>query len=234
MAQNINVTLHPLNSLGVPLIDVMNYPSRSSSFSGSEGTFYIKKSNQGIYLAETKLNPITGGGIGIILNDWVLDWNWTFDQTTNICDPEIVILVYYGGAPTMYCPLVSVINATPYLRYNTSGFDGAFGNIGGSTGVYMKWTHMSNPPTDVSKIVVDVDASGHVYYYFETTDYRRYFLTISGDPVGEEPSLGWDVDEFFTGKSTEFPIGTIAYSEFGSIGVESSFSFRDVSFYLEG
>ena len=82
MTQNINVTLHPLNSLGVPLTDVMDYPSRSNSSSvGSEGTFYIKKSNQGVYLVETKLNPIEIP---------VLESEFLFDLTLDLIGPLAV------------------------------------------------------------------------------------------------------------------------------------------------
>jgi hypothetical protein len=226
----INKTMVPLNKYGVPCVDALSYPSRSNSSSigeGSPGTFYIKKSNQGLYLVEAKIIS----SVVPPLEDCVVVWNWSFNQTTNLCDPGIVVWVHYDEGSTMYCPYVAHINATPVLKYNTEGYEGAFGNIGGTTGAYMKWTHMSNYPTDVSRLEIDVIASGNVYFMFETTDYKRYFVTISGDPLTAEPSLGWDVNQFYNGTDVDFPEGTVAWSHFGSIGEESSFSFRDVSFF---
>ena len=225
----INKTMVPLNKYGVPCTDAMNYPSRSNSSSvgeGSPGTFYLKKQNQGLYLVEAKLQA----------EDYVLAWNWTFNQTTNICDPGInVTLIFWpaiNGRSGYTCPTVSEINALSGFSYNEGGSE-SFSREIGLDYTYMYFSLISNKPTNVRKLVLDVTAQGEVYFVFSTTEHV-YLMVLAGDGTLFNPE---DYDGVFYGNEAVFPAATINWCRFGLGdsfylgGRDSSFSFRDISFY---
>lgn len=227
----INKTMVPLNKYGVPCADALSYPSRSNSSSvgeGSPGTFYLKKSNQGLYLVEAKMKSL----------GYVLAWNWSFVQTTNLCDPGInVNLAWYptiDGRIGYVCPYVSDINSKAGFYYNTGAYEGAFARDTGCDYAFMYWIFLSNKPTDVSKLVLDVSATGEVYFVFTSSDGKVCIIILAGD--GSLFNLE-EYDEVYYGNEIEFTPRTINWVQFGLGhtynlgGDESTFSFRDVSFY---
>ena len=235
----INKTMVPLNQYGVPCADALSYPSRSSSSSiveGTSGTFYIKKSSQGLYLVEAKMKS-DAGGIGIILYDRVLAWNWSFVQTTNLCDLGITIYLYYVdeyyNSLMKVCPTVQDVNSYYGLSYNENGsesFDRELFNAQGAFSFYCQ----SNYPTNVTKVVIDGSFQGEVFFSFSTYEGKNYILILSGDGSGMNLSF---YDEVFYDNEATFPVCKVISMYFGSYysisGIESSFSFRDISFYSE-
>lgn len=229
----INKTMVPLNKYGVPCVDALSYPSRSNSSSiveGSPGTFYLKKSSQGLYLVEAKINPVPSSW------HWEEAWSWKFNQTTNICDPGINVTIQSTATGSLVCPTVPTVNATTYLRYNSeySLVNGAFFKMAGETDANIRMVCLSNYPTDIEKVSLGFGSSGvtNMFFLFETIDYRRYLVVLTGDPVGMEPSLGWDVLEIYNySTNTVFPKGTIAWFQFGCVSTPGTSSFSAILFY---
>ena len=228
----INKTMVPLNQYGVPCVDALSYPSRSNSSSigeGSPGTFYLKKSDQGVYLVEAKIKSA-------LIWHWELAWAWRFNQTTNICDPGINVTIQSNNTRSLVCPTVPQVNATDYLRYNSEYnlTNGSFYKLTGETDANIRMVCLSNYPTDIEKVGISFGYStgSNMFFLFETIDYRRYLVVLTGDPVGMEPSLGWDVLEIYNySANTVFPKGTIAWFQFGCVSTPGNSSFSAILFY---